>query len=478
MPNQKNIWQQGWTAEQPLLKQYAQIQRLIKHKNIVGNVATQNLIYGENGWVRGFFTEKSYKKMQEDGKKLLNPKIVNRQIKGIKKLIGDFWANIKELRHLSLGEDQVLSKGFLIKYKKFDKLVIKLFAYILTTWEAPSYYPELELKKEVQKYYQDWEDKYRTMITPVGEDLILKDKILWLGVLKRPTEQNIQKYMLKYPYLFANIDSEAEAIKVIKKRIKQDSIKNVLAEIQESKKRLLEIRNGQKQILSYTKSAKIKNLSYLLTQFIIWRLELKVAWQGIHFYLYPFYKKLAKAVNLSVKDVMMFWSLQDIINYLQKDIVLSRKEMKKRQDCYLLLYDNRKFVFLTGKEARKKKKELLNQPDQKKVKELKGSIANKGKVNGVVKLIKFDDLRLIIKTANSIKEKVVLVTGMTNPNAMPLIKKVKAIVTDEGGMTCHASIISREFNIPCIVGTKSATQVFKDGDRVEVDANKGVVRKM
>lgn len=53
-----------------------------------------------------------------------------------------------------------------------------------------------------------------------------------------------------------------------------------------------------------------------------------------------------------------------------------------------------------------------------------------------------------------------------------------AIVTDEGGITCHAAIISRELNIPCVIGTKKATKVFQDGDIIEVDANDGVVRKI
>ena len=56
------------------------------------------------------------------------------------------------------------------------------------------------------------------------------------------------------------------------------------------------------------------------------------------------------------------------------------------------------------------------------------------------------------------------------------MKKTSAIITDEGGITCHAAIISREFNIPCVVGTHTATQSLKDGDEVEVDADAGVVK--
>ena len=67
---------------------------------------------------------------------------------------------------------------------------------------------------------------------------------------------------------------------------------------------------------------------------------------------------------------------------------------------------------------------------------------------------------------------------MTRPEMVVAMKKAGAIVTDEGGITSHAAVVSREFGIPCIIGTKKATKVFKDGDLVEVDANRGVVRRV
>ncbi len=79
---------------------------------------------------------------------------------------------------------------------------------------------------------------------------------------------------------------------------------------------------------------------------------------------------------------------------------------------------------------------------------------------------------------NKMKKGRVLVCPMTNPDYMPAINKAKAIVTDEGGILCHAAIVSREFKIPCIIGTKAATKAFKDGDELEVDANKGIVRRI
>jgi pyruvate,water dikinase len=69
----------------------------------------------------------------------------------------------------------------------------------------------------------------------------------------------------------------------------------------------------------------------------------------------------------------------------------------------------------------------------------------------------------------------VVVAPMTIPSFMPALEKAIAFVTDEGGITCHASIVAREMHKPCIIGTKIATKVLKDGDMVEVDADRGVV---
>lgn len=104
------------------------------------------------------------------------------------------------------------------------------------------------------------------------------------------------------------------------------------------------------------------------------------------------------------------------------------------------------------------------------IKELKGVAAYKGNVTGKVKVInKIEDME-------KMKEGDILVSIATTPSIVPAMKKAGAIITDEGGLTCHAAIVSRELGIVCVIGTKIATQVLKDGDMVEVDANKGIVR--
>ena len=72
----------------------------------------------------------------------------------------------------------------------------------------------------------------------------------------------------------------------------------------------------------------------------------------------------------------------------------------------------------------------------------------------------------------------ILVTGMTTPNFVPAMKRAGAIVTNDGGITCHAAIVSRELGVPCIIGTRMATKILKDGDLVEVNANDGTINKL
>ncbi|OGG41004.1 hypothetical protein A2118_00405 [Candidatus Kaiserbacteria bacterium GWA2_50_9] len=103
-------------------------------------------------------------------------------------------------------------------------------------------------------------------------------------------------------------------------------------------------------------------------------------------------------------------------------------------------------------------------------KELVGSAAYRGQVKGTIQIIRSEKDFPTFKRGN------ILVTSMTRPEFVPLMKRASAIITDEGGVTCHAAIVSRELKLPCITGTKNATRVLHDGDVVEVDAEKGIVR--
>ncbi|HAH04666.1 TPA: hypothetical protein DCL28_03895 [Candidatus Komeilibacteria bacterium] len=101
---------------------------------------------------------------------------------------------------------------------------------------------------------------------------------------------------------------------------------------------------------------------------------------------------------------------------------------------------------------------------------LQGVIASAGKFSGPVRIIK--NLADLAK----FRQDEVLITSMTSPEYVPAMKKAGAIITDKGGVTCHAAVVSRELGVPCVVGTQNATKVFKTGELVEVNANHNSVK--
>jgi pyruvate,water dikinase len=153
---------------------------------------------------------------------------------------------------------------------------------------------------------------------------------------------------------------------------------------------------------------------------------------------------------------------------------VTEEEIKRRQEAFLFLVENEEEKLFIGNEAISLKEKLVPSEISDTL-EIKGFVACKGMVRGKVFMIDWNNKNLT-EAMRNMAEGAILIAGQTRPQLMPVIKKAAAIVTDEGGIMCHAAIVSRELNIPCIIGTKIATQVLKDGDLVEVDANEGIVR--
>jgi len=145
-------------------------------------------------------------------------------------------------------------------------------------------------------------------------------------------------------------------------------------------------------------------------------------------------------------------------------------DLKKRIKSCLFVYKNGEVAGITvGKDATDFFR-IISKIDIDNVKEICGMTASLGRAIGKVKIV------TSAKYIDKVNKGDILVAPMTRPEHLLGMKKAAAIVTDDGGITCHASIISRELGIPCIIGTKIATKVLKDGDLVEVDAERGIVR--
>jgi len=166
---------------------------------------------------------------------------------------------------------------------------------------------------------------------------------------------------------------------------------------------------------------------------------------------------------------LCYCTLNEIIALLVENKRINTKERRNGFVCYYP--EKGKIDYFVGEEASKFVKPYLEINISRR--ELKGVVVSTGKhqkVKGVVRII------LSPKSANTMEKGAILVAPMTSPDFIIAMRKAAAIITDEGGMTSHAAIISRELNIPCIVGTKIATKILKDGQLIEVDASRGLVK--
>ena len=160
---------------------------------------------------------------------------------------------------------------------------------------------------------------------------------------------------------------------------------------------------------------------------------------------------------------------QEIISYLKTGQGISLDQTRKRFNRqYVSLSVNNRMEFLYDQRLIEKIRTTFR--SVKAVREIKGNIVSRGRARGRVKIIINKNDLLQFKSGQ------ILVSNFTTPEYVPAIRRAAAIVTDDGGITCHAAVVAREFGKPCVVGTKDATRWLKNGDLVEVDAEKGIIR--
>jgi phosphohistidine swiveling domain-containing protein len=177
-------------------------------------------------------------------------------------------------------------------------------------------------------------------------------------------------------------------------------------------------------------------------------------------------EEIASRLKISLMQ-MKFMLTAEVSEALQKGKI-NRKELEERTKFCVYLVDGTKETVYTGKKAEELAKEI-ERKEIKNITQIQGQTGCVGKATGTVKLI--------IRPTDmpKMKQGDILVSIATDPDIVPAMKRAAAIVTEQGGVTSHAAIVARELNIPCVIGTKIATQVLKDGDVVEVDAYTGTV---
>ena len=206
------------------------------------------------------------------------------------------------------------------------------------------------------------------------------------------------------------------------------------------------------------------------SKFHDWRKETQMKSNQI---IFPVLREMARRFEVDYKN-FLFYSNFEIKKLCLNKIKVKNNIIEKRKAGLTWVIKDGKIRETQGAEAKKVLDRLvLFVVKAKNTSAVKGIVASDGKVTGPACVAKgASEAIKMIKTGD------VLITSMTTIDYLPAMRRAAAIVTDDGGVTCHASIVSRELGIPCVVGTKIATQVFKTGDQVEVDADKGMITKI
>jgi len=230
------------------------------------------------------------------------------------------------------------------------------------------------------------------------------------------------------------------------------------------------LRQRKKIIKKIKLSKKEVNLFDIYANFAVtkaYRRDAQIYWSYKSDFLLS---EFAKRFNLP-KKLIYFLLPNEIENLLRNKISVKqlKKELIKRYKFMVYYTVKGKEKIITGASARQIAK-VLDKEEKSDIKELVGQTACMGKAKGRVK---------IINSASDMKKMEkgdILVSIATNPDIVTAMKIAAAIITEQGGITSHAAIVSRELRIPCIIGTKVATKVLHDGNIIEVDADKGTVK--
>ena len=440
-------------------------------------------IYDDPNTITLFFTSNDYIHWYWNDNDL--DKVRNSFLKNIKKdknhlinlekdwqrKINNFEIIIKKVAKTDL--DKLNNEQLATLYDYFYKAYLDEFSYFMALGDAISMHADRYLVPEFKKVLGDkFNDVFPKLITTEYVSFIEEEQadryklIKYLEDGKEIPENKLKKHSDKYFYIYNNYAKvEYLSTKYFADIIQQDFKQPVDHKPSKTREEILEERNNL--IEEWKLSDWHRTLIYIMDKFFAIQDIRKKYVLISNYYQFDFLRQAEKRTNLPF-NLLTYTIYPEFRDVLASKI--SVKTLQERKKICVYIQTPNSYEVITGKVAR----DLLDfyQAKKNKSDELKGTLAFKGKAKGVVKII------LKVHDMVNMDDGDILVSSMTRPEMAPAMKRAGAIITDEGGITCHAAIVARELGIPCIIGTKIATKVLKDGDKVEVDAVKGIVKKI
>jgi phosphohistidine swiveling domain-containing protein len=455
-----------WGNWQSLLTVEMNLEGLIRFRNIPFNDTEKVIEIAKDNRTSCYHSMADLKRDDRNGRRIFfNDKSSSSFIKDTERAIADHWKLYGEIRETDFSK--LDNKEILECFRKMFDDWCRIIGYFRASQESTTQYLLEEIKKELS------EDDFASAFLFSEADPMSDELNDWQGLLgQRYSQKKMLEHACKHPWTVAAHFSYEEVFKTLRSRFLHDRGKLEIKDVRKEKRALKKKQSG----IRY-KNKKIGRLAGLFHRLALQRIELKACWAGMDFYLLPLFEETSRRFKVEMSDLGKYYIAEDVENLLLKNRKLPENEIANRKKCFVGLLKEDEIIFRSGKKAQ----ELFNREmnisngKMKKISQFKGVVANRGKLVGTVRILGANDAKQAAFLRKNFKKGEILVTQMTQPNIMDIASRAGAIVTDEGGMLSHAAIISRELKIPCIVSTGIATQVLHDGDRVEVDADKGMV---
>lgn len=336
-----------------------------------------------------------------------------------------------------------------------------------------------KIDKEIKKAWKSSEKDlirfldaaYRPMKFPLSS--IEQRDLLKLVLLKgRKLKTALERHQKKYRHLsLHNIDDECFNLDYYEGRLK------LLRKSLEYKKqkKLLEIADREvAEAGRLIKKAKLPAWVKERINFVRWFMYIRTETVDHFMLVNGAYKSVFASISqiLSIPvEAALHMTYEELITSLKRGklSVPGKMLLDRTNKGYAYLIAPRGSYLVTGKEAEWLHKFVIPQKTVEKIAKLTGQPAFPGKVSGKARII------LDRRNAHKLKKGEILVTTMTSPEFVPAMKIAAGIITNEGGILCHAAIMSRELRKPCVIGTKIATDVIKAGQMITLDADNGIV---
>ncbi len=324
------------------------------------------------------------------------------------------------------------------------------------------------------------DEVFNILSHPEEQTILSQERIRFLDIClevakgKNPNEK-IESYVKDYFWFKSNFHKVTRVTKEslldeAKREIENNKIAGLMKEVKDLRENFKKLHDEKAKILSTIKLTPEDKIDLEFAKKVIYWMDIrKIGMMKDFYYLMEIAEDTSKKTKIPYDDLAAY-TTDELGRLLDFGERINIEEIKKRKDGILTVWQkgkNREIIY--GKDFVELLEETATTSHGG---DLKGQVASKGGVKSVRGKIKI----VFHPESDDFNSGDILVTSMTRIEFVPLMRKAKAIITNEGGIACHAAIVSRELGIPAIIGTKVGTRILKNGDNVEIDLEEGIIK--